>query len=129
MSLNERVDTFRLQLPHCHGVVLRRTEDASYSLFHNAVVDALDHLGIAYPREIHALIKSEVGYDGTRSSIFGVLTTLRDEGDVHHRTNGAYFLSGDDRPRQPMQFILPIRSSTHFQKLESSFYNHLQRRQ
>ncbi|TXD33794.1 hypothetical protein FRC96_15085 [Lujinxingia vulgaris] len=65
------------------------------SLLYSAILDALSALYVAYPREITAYLRDEVGFGGTSGSINTTLIKLRDEGRVIALPNAAYTLTPD----------------------------------
>lgn len=73
------------------------TGDTGKALFREAVYESLIELGIAYPRDVHDHLRSEYGFDGSKSSVSGTVGNLFDDGLAQRLPNSAYYIPGDTR--------------------------------
>jgi predicted transcriptional regulator len=88
------------------GLLVARRDEDDTSLLEQSILEILEEMGLAYPREIREKLRGDYGVDedSTRSAS-SVLYRLYDKGVVDRLPNSAYFLTREDEEGEPAAWL------------------------
>jgi hypothetical protein len=74
--------------------LVARRDGADETLLERAILDIVEEIGPAYPREIDQGLEEEFGFDVRESRVYRRARELADRGDLRRFPNGLYFPAG-----------------------------------